>query len=216
MSNIELIQMKIPDTYKKYGSDNEKSVLYVILNAIANKIDECHNNADRLDAMIGIDTTYNEDLEYKWGSALGISKRESESYDLYRNRLKLAMPSMIGGTKEAIKYAIATAVGIEKDDAIQDDYIDVVDGWEYSGDIDIPDEFKQCGYFICTVDLSIGEGALNVEQKIIDSINAVKASGTAFHILYKAFVLTKYHEMDVFSYDTLNGTTYDSLGVEKE
>lgn len=211
MSNIELIQQKIPRVYDKYEGN---SVLYVILSALANNLDRSNSMVDRADAAIGIDTTYDEDLEYRWGSLLGINKVATESYDLYRNRLKLAMPSMIGGTRDAIKYAIATAVGIENNSSIQDDYIEVVDGWEYEGDADIPSEYKQHGCFVCTIDLNVGEGALGAEQKIIDSINGVKASGTAFYIVYKAFILTKYYEMDVFTYTTLGGTTYDSLGVE--
>ena len=215
--NLSLIQDKLPELYAKYEnkSETEKSVLYVILGVLASTLDCSSMLTDRIDAAIGIDTTYDEDLEYRWGNLLGINKVATESYDLYRNRLKLAMPSMIGGTKDAIKYAIATAIGVEKNNAIQDDYIEVVDGWEYDGDIEIPDEYRQYGCFVCTVDLSVGEGALNIEQKMIDSINEVKASGTKFHVLYKAFTIGKYYEMDVFSYDTLSNTTYDSFGVEK-
>lgn len=216
--NLSLIQDKLPELYAKYEnkSETEKSVLCVILGVLANALDHSSSLTDRVDAAIGIDTTYDEDLEYRWGSLLGINKIATESYDLYRNRLKLAMPSMIGGTKDAIKYAIATVVGVENNNTIQDDYIEVVDGWEYNGSVEIPDEYRQYGCFVCTVDLSVGEGALDIEQKMIDSINAVKASGTTFHVLYKAFTIGRYYEMDVFSYDTLSNTTYDSFGVEKK
>ena len=142
-TNLELIQMKLPEFYRKYEfkSERDKSVIYAILKALSDTIGNSNNMVKRLDAAIGIDTTYDEDLEHRWGSLLGISKRESESYDLYRNELKLVIPSLVGGTKESIIHAIAIAVGMDKDDAIRSDYIEVVDGWEYTGDAAIDDMY---------------------------------------------------------------------------
>ena len=218
MSNtgIELIQMKLPEFYKKYKfkSEKDKSVMYAILKALSDTIGDNNQIVKRLDAAIGIDTTYDEDLEHRWGSLLGISKKDSESYDLYRNKLKLVIPSMVGGTKESIIHAIAIAVGMDKDDAIRSDYIEVVDGWEYTGDATIDDMYRQYGSFVCTIDLSIGDGALDVEDKIISMVNSVKASGTAFCVLYKEFKVYRYYKLDVFSYDTLGNTSYDYLGIE--
>lgn len=214
--NLELIQSKLPKFYKKYEykSETEKSVMYAILNAIANTLDGSNTAVDRLDAAIGIDTTYDKDLQYRWGSLLGINKKDTESYNLYRSELKLAIPSLIGGTKDAIIYAIAIVIGIEKDNTLQADYIDVVDGWEYNGDVEIPEEYKQYGNFVCTIDMSVGEGAINVEQQMIDSINRVKASGTSFYVVYKSFKVLRYYQLDPFNYDTLDNTTYDFLGAE--
>lgn len=214
--NLELLQMKLPSFYKKYENKSaaEKSIMHAILRAVADTLDQSNEAIARLDAAIGIDTTYDEDLQYRWGSLLGINKRESESYNLYRSELKLAVPSLIGGTKDAIIYAIAIVIGIEKDSALQADYIDVVDGWEYDGDVDIPDEYRQYGCFVCTVDMSVGEGAINAEGQVIDAIDRVKASGTSYYVVYKSFTIFKYHQLDPFNYDTLNNITYDSLGVE--
>lgn len=215
--NLELIQMKLPRFYEKYelrSTDDKKSVMYAVLNAFANALDSSNTAIIRLDAMIGIDTTYDEDLQHRWGDLLGIDKKIDESYNLYRSKLKLAIPSLIGGTRDAIIYAIAIVIGIEKDNALQADYIDVVDGWEYDGDVDIPDEYRQYGCFVCTIDMSVGEGAIDVEQQIIDSINSVKASGTAFYVAYKSFNILRYYQLDPFKYDTLNNVTYDSLGIE--
>lgn len=216
-NNLELIQSKLPRFYKKYEykSETEKSVMHAILNAVSKVLDTNIGATERLDAAIGIDTTYDEDLAYRWGSLLGINKRDSESYDLYRNELKLAIPSLIGGTREAIIYAIAIVIGIEKDNALQADYIDVVDGWEYAGEIKIPDEYKQYGCFVCTIDMNVGDGALalDAEERVINSINKIKASGTAFTVLYKGLNIVKYINLDVFSYETLNSMTYSNLGV---
>jgi hypothetical protein len=216
MSNLELIQAKLPGFYRKYElkDNSEKSVMHAMIDAIAKNIDDSNAVIDRLDDSIGIDTTHNEDLEHRWGSLLGINKKATESYDLYRSELKMAIPSLIGGTKNAIIYAIAIVVGIEKDNALQADFIDVVDGWEYDGDADIPDEYRQYGCFVCTIDMSIGQGAVDAERQIIDSINKVKASGTSCYIVYKAFKISRYYQLDPFNYDTLDNTTYDNLGLE--
>lgn len=214
-TNIELIQMKLPRFYKKYEykSENEKSIMYAVLNALADMANYSNEAIQRLDSAVGIDSTYGEDLYHRWGTLLGIDKRDSESYDLYRSELKLAIPSMTGGTRDAIIYAIATVIGIEKDKSLQADYIEVVDGWEYTGDVEIPEQYREFGNFICTIDMSVGEGAINVEQQIIDSINRAKASGTAFYVVYKAFKVLRYYQMDPFNYDTFDNTTYDYLGV---
>lgn len=218
MSNtgLELIQMKLPEFYKKYEfkSETDKSVMYAILKALSDTVDSNNRIVKRLDAAIGIDTTYDEDLEHRWGSLLGISKKESESYDLYRNELKLVIPSLVGGTKESIIHAIAVAIGISKDNAIQSDYIDVVDGWEYTGDAAVDDMYRQPGSFVCTIDLSIGDNAINIENKVASMINSVKASGTAFCVLYKEFKVYRYYKLDAFRYSTLGSTTYEYLGME--
>lgn len=214
-TNLELIQMKLPEFYEKYGlkESGEKSVMHTILNAIAHNIDNNMAVTNRLDAAIGVDTTYDEDLQYRWGNLLGINKKDTGSYDLYRSELKLAVPSLIGGTREAIIYAMAIVIGIEKDSALQADYIDVVDGWEYAGDAEIPEKYKKYGCFICTIDMSVGQGAMDMEQALIDSINKVKASGTSFYIVYRAFKVDRYYNLDVFNYNTLDNTTYDKFGI---
>lgn len=214
MSNIELIQSKVPRFYKKYEykSDNEKSIMHAVLDAIADRLDENSSILDRVNACIGINTTSDEDLQYRWGDLLGIYKKDNKSYDLYRDELKLAIPSLIGGTKSAIIYAIATVIGIEDNSSLQDNYITVVDGWEYDGDIEISDEYKEYGHFVCTIDMNVGDGAINADEEIIDAINRVKASGTAFCVLYKGFNIYMYYNLDAFSYDTLSSLTYDSLG----
>ena len=215
MTKLELLQTRLPHFFKKYEfkSENEKSVMYAILKALADMSEKTEGTVDRLNAEIGIDSTYNEDLQVRWGNLLGIN-RSTESYDLYRSELKLAIPSLIGGTRDAIKYAMAVVIGIEKDSKLQTDYIDVVDGWEYIGDV--PDEYRTYGCFVCVVDMSVGDTAIDVEQQMIDSINKVKASGTAFYIVYKAFKVDRYYKLDKFNYDTLTYINYDNLGGSEE
>lgn len=210
LTKLELTQAGLPHWYKKYSGD--KSIMYALLDAFSKATGDTGDIAKRLDDAIGIDTTNDKDLEYRWGSLLGVSKANNESYDLYRSKLKLAIPSLIGGTKDAIVHAIAIIIGIEKDHGLQADYIDVVDGWEYNGESEIPDEYRQYGCFVCTIDMNVGEGAIDVEQKVIDAINRIKASGTSFYVLYKGIRLLKYYNMDAFKYDTLDGTVYDNFG----
>ena len=217
MTQLEQIQAKLPVFYKKYelkDDDTHKSIMYALLNAFCNSVVDSYNTIERLDDAIGIDTTHDEDLYARWGTLLGINKSDKESYNLYRSKLKLAIPSLIGGTKDTIIYAIATVIGIEKDKELQSDFIDVVDGWEYNGEAEIPDEYKEYGNFVCTIDMSVGEGAVDVEQQMIDSINKVKASGTNFYVIYKAFKILRYYGMDRFRYDSFDETYYDYLGTE--
>lgn len=215
-THLEQIQSKLPRFYKKYElkDSGEKSVMYALLNAFVKSMVDSYDMVARLDDALGIDTTHGEDLQARWGNLLGINKKDTESYDLYRSKLKLAIPSLVGGTRDTIIYAIATVIGIEKDKELQSDFIDVVDGWEYNGEAEIPDEFKEYGNFVCTIDMSVGESAIDVEQQMIDSINRVKASGTNFYVIYKAFKILRYYGMDRFRYDSFNETYYDYLGAE--
>ena len=99
------MQEKFPHIYDIY---NEKTILYALLSVYADRSKEKLRIIDRLYAMIGIDSTYDEDLEYRWGSLLGVYRNKGESYSDYRSRLLIIYSSLAGGTAEAIKYAIDT------------------------------------------------------------------------------------------------------------
>jgi hypothetical protein len=134
ISSLDNIQYRLPAFYDKY---NEDSVLHGVIGVFADVDDSRNRLIDRVNNAIGIDTTHDEDLQYRWGNLLSIDKRFNESYAAYRNRLKMAYPSLIGGTEDAIIYAIASAIGVTDSQNLIDGYIGVYDAWEnYNGTVD--------------------------------------------------------------------------------
>lgn len=187
------LQSLFPSIYDVY---NENTVIYALLSVYADKIKSKINIIDRLNAMIGIQSTYNEDLEYRWGNILGVYKNVSESYDNYRSRLILAYVSLIGGTVEAIQYAIASVLSVSDYDNINN-YIKVYDAWKYNGPFDISDMVsdgritQEYGDIICSIDIACNESAIVNRDDIINVINTVKASGIVPQLLFLHTVIDK-------------------------
>lgn len=193
------MQEKFPHIYDIY---NEKTILYALLSVYADKSKEKLRIIDRLYAMIGIDSTYDEDLEYRWGSLLGVYRNKGESYSDYRSRLLIIYSSLAGGTAEAIKYAIASTIGISSDVDAINKYIKVYDAWEYP---EVPDTSltnkdnvflnqnfvtnteiisTDYGHIICTVDLEANESITTMHDKIMTAIKKTKASGIYPYLLF--------------------------------
>lgn len=179
---IEKMQSSFPHIYNVY---NKNTVLYALLQVYGQKYGIRNDIIDRLYAMIGIDSTYDEDLEHRWGKFLGIKRNIGESYDEYRNRLLIVYSSLSGGTAEAIKYAIASVIGItSKPDEI-DKYIKVYDAWEYPYDIDssvITD--ISYGNAICTVNMFANENVELMHNKVANAVNTTKASGVNVYLIF--------------------------------
>lgn len=213
-TNLETIQMKLPKFYKKYqmkGLENkDKSIMFPFLKSFGDAIDGSKELIDRVDAMIGIDTTYDEDLYHRWGSLLGLNKGKG-SYGLYRNNIRLSILSGVGGTKEAIKFAVAIIANIENDAELYDKYIQVVDAWEYDGELapheddpvyNIMTNDESCrlndnmvlngrydphryGSFVVILDLAANEMVLTPDDGVVlEVVNRVKAAGTNAYIVY--------------------------------
>lgn len=177
----EKMQASFPHTYNVY---DKNTILYALLSVIGERYGARTDIIDRLYAMIGIDSTYNQDLEHRWGSLLRIYRQDNESYDSYRSRLLTVYSSLAGGTAEAIKYAIASVIGIINADDI-DRYINVYDAWKYPYEIDeniVSD--TSYGHIICTVDISANESIILSIYKIMDIINKTKASGIYPYLLF--------------------------------
>lgn len=177
------MQSRFPHIYDVY---NKKSVIYALLSVYAERFYNRDNIINRLYAMIGIDSTYDEDLEHRWGSLLGVYRQSGESYKDYRSRLMIIYTSLVGGTSEAIKYAIASTIGISSDPDVINKYIHVYDAWEYNGALnsEMESEIKSYGNIVCTVDLSANEGISFIEDKIMNSIMKTKASGISPYLLF--------------------------------
>lgn len=212
MSNVDVIQDKLPRFYRKYPikGENERSNMYPILCAFASLLDNSMTIVDRIDGMMGINTTHDEDLYHRWGSLLGISKGNG-SWELFRNKIKLSMLSGVGGTKQAIKFAVAIIASIEDNAELQDKYIQVIDAWEYDGKL-VPNEFDphydpvlndemftlndtfklnneydphKYGGFVVVMDLAANEMVLTPDNGIVwETINTVKAAGTNGYLIY--------------------------------
>lgn len=174
------MQASFPHIYDVY---NEKSILYALLSVYADRCGHRNQILTRLYGMIGIDTTYDEDLERRWGSLLGISRNNNESIEDYRTRLMIVYISLAGGTEEAIKYAIASTIGFSDSPDTINKYIKVYDAWLYDGvDESIVD--KEYGAFVCTVDISDSENVVMHYDKIMHAINTTKASGTVPYLIF--------------------------------
>ena len=201
---IERMQSSFPHTYNIY---DKSTILYALISSFGERFGSSTSIIDRLYAMIGIDSTYDEDLEHRWGSLLGIYRQNNESYNDYRSRLLIVYSSLAGGTSEAIKYAIASAIGITISPDIIDKYIKVYDAWEYPYDTDDID--KSYGNIVCTVDLQANENMASMYDKIMDAINKTKASGINQYLL---FVYT-INEISSLSYteNIFNKLTYNSI-----
>lgn len=194
------MQEKFPHIYDIY---NEKTILYALLSVYADKSKERLRIIDRLYAMIGIDSTYDEDLEYRWGSLLGVYRNKGESYSDYRSRLLIIYSSLAGGTAEAIKYAIASTIGISSDTDAINKYIKVYDAWEYPEEVlyksltnkdnvflnqNFVTNMKiistDYGHIICTIDLEANESITTMYDKIMTAIKKTKASGIYPYLLF--------------------------------
>ena len=198
---IDRMQASFPHRYDVY---NKNTILYTLLSVFGERHGVRTDIIDRLYAMIGIDSTYDEDLEHRWGSLLGIYRQNNESFNDYRNRLLIVYSSLAGGTAEAIKYAIASVIGITGDVDTIDEYIKVYDAWEYPYDIDT-DIIHDTSYgnIICTIDLQANEGATAMSTKVMDAIRATKASGIYPYLMFiynaSESVILEYQEEDIIN-----------------
>ena len=205
------LQSLFPSIYDVY---NEKTVLYALLTIYAEKIQSKLSIIDRLNAMIGIQSTYDVDLERRWGTMLGLYKGVNESYNNYRARLIIAYLSLIGGTAKAIKYAIASMLGVIDDGDI-DKYINVYDAWKYDGSFDIVklvedgEITQEYGDIICLIDLAYNENAIVNTNDIMNAVNMVKASGTIPQLLFQHTTLD-----DILP--TFTDNTHDKISVKYE
>lgn len=201
------MQSSFPHIYNVY---DHNTILYALLSVYASKFGAKEDIINRVYAMIGIDSTYDEDLEHRWGSLLGIYKNNGESFRDYRARLMIVYASLTGGTEEAIKYAVASTIGISSDQDMINEYIHIYDAWTYY-DSDIkpnstdptfdpltnsainktndgfvlnkPYDIHKYGAFVCTIDLTVDEGIAAYHDKVMRAINQTKASGIAAYLV---------------------------------
>jgi len=203
MDRLSNILSTIPQFY---NYDDTRSIIYNIIKAISEELDDLQILINQIDDLIGINNTNSSDLYNRWGSLLNIPKRYNESDDAYRNRLKLSCTSISGGTKQSIIYAIAISLDLQNlPDTDINNAIKVYDGWEYSDDYEY-------GTIVCIIDLKYREFSEDLRSIIQDAINDSKASGIVSYIIFLNLILTYYYELPQLTYNELSNTIYGDIG----
>jgi hypothetical protein len=87
---------------------------------------------------------------------------------------------------------------------------------EFNDDIsslmrNLPSDIKTYGNNVCIIDLTIGQGALDIEGEILSAINTVKASGVNPHIFYIGIKIYTYNDMQRFDYISLDTISYSDM-----
>lgn len=198
----------IIDRLPKHYSRDPQSQIYNILKAFADEFEIVYSEyIERANNAIGIDNTLGQDLDWRWGSLLNISRRVGESDTTYRKRLSRSMSTLHGGTAESIKYAVSIMLGIEDDEIRVNKFIKIYDGWEYDG---AEPEMKQYGHIICVIILDTEDSIYydGIEDDIIQYIENVKAAGTAMHVIVE---FIKYSVLSMRTYQQLSERTHDQI-----
>lgn len=206
MDKIEAVMRRFPQN--AYDPEDTKSVLYKFIKAIVDEFNITMNNITKVNNMLGIGTVSSDDLYNRFGVLLNISKNKGETDEQYRNRLKVSVTSLSGGTKSAIKYAIASGLGINNDNEAMN-RIKVYDAWEYDGDASVS---KDYGYVVCSIDLNMGSYSADMADIVAKSANSVKAAGVIIQFTYYNYRMVYYSELDDLLYMNLDSITYDKVG----
>lgn len=187
-----------------------KSALYMLIKSIIDEFNITMSNIDRIDRMININTALPDDIYARFGALLNIKQNKGETDEQYRNRLKVSVTSLSGGTAEAIRYAIASGLGIN-DDANAMERIRVYDAWKYDGEESVTKEY---GHVVCTVDLNQGNysDVEHIVGVVAEATNNVKAAGVIVQFIYYNFRITYYSELNTITYASLDNIVYDKVG----
>lgn len=206
MDKIDAVMGRFPQHV--YNPEDKNSSLYKLIKAIVDEFNITMSNIDRVDKMLGVGTVLPEDIYERFGVLLGIKKHKSETAEQYRTRLKTSIASLSGGTADAIKFAIASGLGI-LDDPSAMDRIQVYDAWEYKGEATTESSY---GYIVCEVDLNNGAYSVDMDRTVAESVDNVKAAGVGVQFVYYNFRVVYYFEMDSITYSSLSTMLYNQVG----
>lgn len=209
MDKIDAVLSRFPQY--AYNSEDNVSTLYKLIKSIVDEFNITMDNIDRIDKMVSIDTVLPDDIYSRFGALLNIKQNKNESDEQYRSRLKVSITSLSGGTAEAIKYAIASGLGVTNDqDAM--DRIHVYDAWKYNG---TEESIKRdYGYIVCSIDLNQGDYSVDMEKIVAEAADNVKAAGVIIQFVYHNFRISYYTELDNVTYISLETLTYNKVGEE--
>ena len=206
MDRMEAVLGRLPR--HAYNPEDKSSALYKLIKSIIDEFNITMNNIDRINNMIGINTALPEDIYDRFGALLNIKRNSNETDEQYKSRLKVSVTSLSGGTIDAIKYAIASGLGINNDNTAMD-RIHVYDAWEYPGTANVDTGY---GNVVCEIDLNQGQYSVDMEKIVADSANDVKAAGVNIQFVYYNFRIMYYAELDDVTYLSLGTLTYSQVG----
>lgn len=209
MDKIDAVLNRFPQY--AYDPDNKSSALHKLIKSIIDEFNFTMSNIDKIDKMIGIDTVLPDDIYDRFGALLNIRKNKNETDEQYRSRLKTSITSLSGGTAEAIKYAIASGLGVNNDTSAMD-RIQVYDAWKYDGSEE--QIIREYGYIVCSIDLNQGSYSAETQTIVEKSANNVKAAGVSIQFLYHNFRIIYYIELDDIVYANLDTIIYSQVGEE--
>lgn len=194
-----------------YNREVQDAGIRAFVKAFTDELGMSDDQIARLGALNSVDTTYDEDLEPRWGKLLNIPRKSGEDGAIYRNRLKTSVTDLAGGTYDAIKYAIAVSIGINGDPVATDNCIKIIDAWLYTGTEPID---KSNGCFVVTVDLNniLFEYRQSISDVVTQAVKNTKASGTKGQLLFYNYRIMTYGELDTITYLDLSALRYDQIG----
>ena len=191
MNKIDNVLYNLPEHWNK----KRTSTLFKIINAITSEMEEQTKQIERIDSANGIDTAIGIDLDNRWGKILNIERYYGESDEEYRKRLKISISVLVGGTAEAIKFAVCNILNTNNTDKYIFDKVNVMDAWEYSmGNID-----QSPGNAVCII--NIDDIIFNdaITNDIMRVVNKVKASGVKVHFIFIITYDERYEMNDILS-----------------
>lgn len=182
---INGINVHIPKAF----NTGDGTVFGAIIDSISDRYVDYYKSIDRIDDLIGIDTTNGDELDRVWGKRIGIRRRVGESDQRYRNRMKTSVLKLYGGTASALRYATLIALNRDRYPYLDDDNsgVQIIDAKDYVGVVDID---RSPGNAIVQIDTGILDNmSLNEEEydDLIDILDDVKASGVNLRVLLIMF-----------------------------
>ena len=206
MNKIDAVFSRFPQY--AYDNNNTDSALYKLISAIVDEFNITMENIDRINRMIGIDTVLPDDIYNRFGALLNIKQNTNETDEQYRSRLKVSVTALLGGTKEAVKYAVASGLGVNNDQEAMD-RIHIYDAWDYPGEANV---IKEYGYVVCDIDLNQGIYSIETEAVVTETVNNAKATGVSVQLVFRNFRIVYYIELDNVTYISLDTLNYNQVG----
>lgn len=209
MDRLQPVLNRLPDFM---DVDSANSKIKAIIKAITDELALYDEQADYVNSMLSIDGAVGTDIDMRFGKMFNIPRIVGEDDDLYRNRLKLSIGGLAGGTLDSLRYAIAVALNINNDVVAMYKRIDVMDAWDYTGDVPVT---KTYGYVVCIIDL---DGATytyrgGIEEAVQKTVDINKAAGVTVQCIFTNYRIYTYTELDNKVMTNLLGMKFNQIGA---
>lgn len=178
MDRTSTILNRFPSFWNK-----DSGIVRAIVDAMASELSRADDQINVVDQMIGINGTFGNDLDKRWGALLNIPRHLGEDDVKYRNRLGTSISNLSGGTADALKYATSVVLGTDGVEMINDP-ISIIDAWLYTGN-GVSESDKAYGHVVCYIDV---DAAPYLDETRVNDLYSVlksaKASGTMVHLVW--------------------------------